>query len=110
MGSTATLIFSVGSQVEHSNVRSSNPRVPGEIRAKAILCLHTGHIGRSLTKSPITVPHEIIGKTVLAVLIEIASEGVFKRRLGALVRPGREPVDLSGRDEMRGLRGYAEAP
>jgi hypothetical protein len=68
MGSTATLIFSVRSQVEHSNVRSSNPRVPGEIRAKAILCLQTGHIGRSLIKSPITVPHEIIGKTVLAVL------------------------------------------
>jgi hypothetical protein len=29
-------------------LRSSNPRVPGEIRAEAILCLHTGHIGRSL--------------------------------------------------------------
>jgi hypothetical protein len=58
----------VRSQVEHSKVRSSNPRVAGEIRASAILCLHTGHIGRSLTNSPITVPHEITGKTKLAVL------------------------------------------
>jgi hypothetical protein len=58
----------VRSQVEHSNVRSSNPRVPGEMRLSAILCLHVGHIGRSLTKSPITVPHEITGKTELAVL------------------------------------------
>lgn len=58
MGSTATEIFSMRSQVEHSNVRSSNPRVPGEIRAKAILCLHAGHIGRSLIKLPITVPQD----------------------------------------------------
>jgi hypothetical protein len=58
MGSTATETFSMRSQVEHSNVRSSNPRVPGEIRAKAIVCLHTGHIGRSLIKLPITVPQD----------------------------------------------------
>jgi hypothetical protein len=41
----------VRSQVEHSKVRSSNPRSPGEIRAKAIRSLHTGHIGRSLMES-----------------------------------------------------------
>jgi hypothetical protein len=56
MGSTATETFSMRSQVEHWKVRSSNPREPGEIRAKAILCLHTGHIGRSLIQLPITVP------------------------------------------------------
>jgi hypothetical protein len=34
-------------------VRSSNPRSPGETRPKAILCLHTGHIGRSAIELPI---------------------------------------------------------
>jgi hypothetical protein len=47
MGSTAIEIFSVRSQVEHSNVRVSNPRRPAEMRASAISCLQTGHIGRS---------------------------------------------------------------
>ena len=47
MGSTASEIFSVRPQVEHSNVRISNPRRPAEMRANAILCLQTGHIGRS---------------------------------------------------------------
>jgi hypothetical protein len=32
-------------------VRSSNPRSPGEMRAKAIRRLHTGHIGRSLVEA-----------------------------------------------------------
>lgn len=47
MGSTAIATFSVRPQVVHSKVRSSNPREPGVMRAKAILCLQTGHIGRS---------------------------------------------------------------
>jgi hypothetical protein len=34
-------------QVAHSKVRSSTPRAPGVMRARAILCLLTGHIGRS---------------------------------------------------------------
>ena len=34
-------------QVRHSNVRSSKPRLPGEIRANPILCLQVRHIGRS---------------------------------------------------------------
>jgi hypothetical protein len=33
-------------QVEHSNVRSSKPRFPGEIRASLNLCLQIGHRGR----------------------------------------------------------------
>jgi len=35
-GSTAKATFSVRAHVEHSKVRSSNPRSPGKIRAKAI--------------------------------------------------------------------------
>ncbi len=34
-------------QVRHSNVRSSKPRSPGEMRANPILCLQVRHIGRS---------------------------------------------------------------
>jgi hypothetical protein len=43
----ATETFSVRWQVAHSKVRISTPRSPGEIRANPILCLQTGHIGRS---------------------------------------------------------------
>ena len=37
-------------QVEHSNVRSSKPLSPGEIRPSPILCLQVGHDGRSITE------------------------------------------------------------
>ena len=47
MGSTAIKIFSVRLQVEHSSVHISNPRLPAEMRASTILCLQSGHIGRS---------------------------------------------------------------
>jgi hypothetical protein len=40
--------FSVRWHVAHSNVRTSIPRSPGETRANPILCLQTGHIGRSI--------------------------------------------------------------
>jgi hypothetical protein len=69
MGSMGTAILSVRSQVEHSNVRSSNPRVPGEIRASAILCLHTGHIGRSLIASPITLPQDHRQRTCCSLIM-----------------------------------------
>jgi hypothetical protein len=66
-GSTRTETFSVRSQVEHSKVRSSKPRSPGEMRPSAILCLQTGHMGRSLIVSPIIRTPGIIGKIELAV-------------------------------------------
>jgi hypothetical protein len=50
----AKLIFSMRWQVRHSNVRCSNPRSPGEIRANPILCLQVGHIGRSPLELRIT--------------------------------------------------------
>ncbi len=55
-GSTSTEIFSIRPHVEHSNVRCSNPRSPGEMPASAIRCLHTGHIGRSLVEAIIPNP------------------------------------------------------
>lgn len=54
IGSTAKDATSVRSQVEHSKVRFSNPALAGEMRANAIRCLHTGHIGRSFIRA---VPH-----------------------------------------------------
>jgi hypothetical protein len=38
-------------QVEHSNVRSSKPRFPAEIRASLKLCLQIGHMGRPIVKA-----------------------------------------------------------
>jgi hypothetical protein len=38
-------------EVGHSNVRSSKPRFPGEIRANLNLCLQGGHIGRSIVEA-----------------------------------------------------------
>lgn len=47
------------SQVEHSKVRSSKPRFPGEIRVNPNLCLQVGHIGRTLFEAiSLTVPHD----------------------------------------------------
>jgi hypothetical protein len=60
IGSTANDAVSVRSQVEHSNVRFSNPDLPGEMRANAIRCLHTGHIGRSLIHAVIHWPQRIL--------------------------------------------------
>jgi hypothetical protein len=37
-------------------VYSSKPRLPGETRAKLILCLQVGHIGRLLTPLILCVP------------------------------------------------------
>ena len=44
LGSTGKEGFSTRWRVEHSNVRSSRPRFPGEIRANPNLCLQVGHI------------------------------------------------------------------
>lgn len=60
IGSTAKETNSVRSHVEHSKVRFSNPALPGEMRANAILCLHTGHIGRSLIHAVIPWPRRIL--------------------------------------------------
>jgi hypothetical protein len=46
---------SVRWQVPHSKVRRSNPRSPGEIRPKPILCLQVGHIGRSTVENELRI-------------------------------------------------------
>src|SRR4051812_13846542 len=49
--------FSRRWQVAHSNVRTSTPRSPAEIRANPILCLQTGHIGRSAMELELRISH-----------------------------------------------------
>jgi hypothetical protein len=44
-------------QVVHSNVRTSTPRSPGEMRANPILCLQVGHIGRSVVELELRITH-----------------------------------------------------
>jgi len=50
-------IFWIQWHVLHSKVRSSTPRLPGEIRANPILCLQVGHDGRSAMELLITTRH-----------------------------------------------------
>ena len=57
MGSTGKETFRIQWQVLHSKVRSSAPRLPGEIRANPILCLQVGHDGRSAMEVLITTQH-----------------------------------------------------
>src|SRR6266481_4914880 len=54
-GSTGKETSSVRWQVLHSKVRRSNPRSPGEIRPKPILCLQVGHIGRSTVENELRI-------------------------------------------------------
>jgi hypothetical protein len=42
-------------QVPHSNVRSSKPRAPEDIRTNPILCLQVGHIGRSAMEDKLRI-------------------------------------------------------
>jgi hypothetical protein len=49
--------FSMRWQVAHSNVRTSTPRSPAEIRANPILCLQAGHIGRSTMEQELRITH-----------------------------------------------------
>ncbi len=80
-GSTTTEILAVRPQVAHSNVRSSNPRSPGEIRAKAIRCLHTGHIGRSLVKPTIYILGLIMTLSGTGISIHLTLARFFLHRV-----------------------------
>jgi hypothetical protein len=50
-GSTGKEDFFIKWQVRHSKVRSSKPRLPGEIRANPIPCLQMGQDGRSASEN-----------------------------------------------------------
>ena len=54
-GSIGNETSSVRLHVLHSKVRRSNPRSPGEIRARPILCLQVGHIGRSTVENELRI-------------------------------------------------------
>jgi hypothetical protein len=89
-------------------VRSSNPRGPGEMRANAIRCLHTGHIGRSLVEA--VIPQ------IPAADHTPSAAGVFNIRARRTFRgapKGTSPVGpgwASRFARKRGLRGPAPSP
>jgi hypothetical protein len=61
IGSTGKETFVIIWQVLHTKVRNSKPRLPAEIWAKPILCLHVKHHGRAvirITKQPTLIPHQ----------------------------------------------------
>jgi hypothetical protein len=98
-GSTAKATFSVRAHVEHSKVRSSNPRSPGKIRAKAILWLHTGHIGRS--------SGDLIS---LAPAVEVHSRQDQRTASITIGTQASRTNWSSGPCENAGLRGLAPSP
>jgi hypothetical protein len=75
-GSIGNETSSVRWQVLHSKVRRSNPRWPGEIRAKPILCLQVGHIGRSTVENEMRISLHLAARICIS---EIA--GLFGVRL-----------------------------
>jgi hypothetical protein len=65
----ATETFSMRSQVLHWKVRSTKPRLPGEIRASPILCLQVAHVGRSTRENELRIaqhPEETIRASACA--------------------------------------------
>ncbi len=110
IGSTAKRTISVRSQVEHSKVRSSNPRGPGEMRANAIRCLHTGHIGHSLVEAAIpeipTADHTPSAAGVFNIRARRTFRGAPKGTSPSPVGPGWS----SRFARKRGLRGPAPSP
>ena len=75
-------------QVLHSKVRSSKPRLPGEIRANPILCLQVGHIGRSTIDGLCMTP-ATEGKDM-----RFLDLGLYGRRhQGQIFDPAVEPLE-----------------
>jgi hypothetical protein len=84
--------FSVRWQVAHSKVRTSTPRSPAEIRANPILCLQTGHIGRSTMELELRITHHPPKQYALQyfpVCTMADSGAVFWRGSGHMPEPGQ---------------------
>src|SRR5258708_1916781 len=117
MGSTGKEIFRIQWQVLHSKVRSSRPRLPGDIRVNPILCLQVGHDGRSAMELLITTRHseaaanDNVRSEFRSVCLRILSDKI----LAQLLR-GREPelkigIGSAGHGWMRDRHGLGpEAP
>jgi hypothetical protein len=100
--------------VLHSKVRSSRPRLPGEIRVNPILCLQVGHDGRSAMELLITTRHseanDRYGQT-RSVRLRILSDKI----LAQLLRGGEPELKIgigsAGHGWMRDRHGLGpEAP
>ena len=107
--------FSVRWHVAHSNVRTSIPRSPGEIRANPILCLQTGHIGRSTVEEEIRIaqhPSKTICASADFGLSGIRLSGKILAQFLMAREPGqRAGIVLSGHELERGRHGLGpESP
>jgi hypothetical protein len=115
MGSTGKETFRIQWQVLHSKVRSSTPRLPGEIRANPILCLQVGHDGRSAMELLIITQHSEANDKVRSEFRSVRLRIPSDKILAQLLR-GREPelkigIGSAGHGWMRDRHGLGpEAP
>jgi hypothetical protein len=109
IGSTATETFSVRSQVKHSNVPSSNPRVLAKFAPRPSCACTPDTLADRRSHHSQPYPR-ITGKTVLADLYLSRIGKRVQAPLDPLEQRERKPVGLSGRAEMRGLRGSTPSP
>ena len=99
----------------HSKVRSSTPRLPGEIRANPILCLQVGHDGRSAMELLIITQHSEANDKVRSEFRSVRLRIPSDKILAQLLR-GREPelkigIGSAGHGWMRDRHGLGpEAP
>jgi hypothetical protein len=70
---------SVRWQVLHSKVRRSNPRSPGEIRPKPILCLQVGHIGRSTVDNELRISRHPAARICIAETRGLSAAGLLDK-------------------------------
>ena len=109
-GSMGKETSSVRWHVLHSKVRRSNPRSPGEIRARPILCLQVGHIGRSTVGNELRIslhpgqayafPHSGARFCLAAAQYAFNGPSAFTRRRRA--RLSRQPNVSSAAPQARG--------
>jgi hypothetical protein len=101
--------------VLHSKVRSSIPRLPGEIRANPILCLQVGHDGRSAMELLITTRHSEANDRRDQEFRSVRLRTLSDKILAQLLR-GEEPdikigIGSAGHGWMRDRHGLGpEAP
>jgi len=112
MGSTGNETFTIRWQLLHSKVRSSRPRLPGEIRVSPILCLQVGHDGRSAMELLITTR---IQKPRIGT-VRIGPYAFLSDKILAQLLRGKEPelkigIGSAGHGWMRDRHGLGpEAP
>jgi hypothetical protein len=87
--------------VLHSKVRSSIPRLPGEIRANPILCLQVGHDGRSAMELLITTRHSEANDRYVRISVRMLAHSV-RQNFGTIIE--RQGTGVKNRNWFRRSR------